>query len=509
VELLQRGFLTGSILTVDAPDALRLGDPWTRRYIYNQSHCGECGGRARSWPDKNKRTIYACEVCQPLRLGMERGQELSSEDAVVTGSKRRRTTARPSNGQAPQGAAVVFDGGGYEKIEAITPVKKRAVAISADRLSAMKAAKPVQVFVSHCAPDHPLAHTQNGGGNGVVGGGLPPPAKMTVKQLRAELRELQAVLRGQGKSSAAKALVLSGKRAELVGRLERARATTKTSGTETTVATATATTTTRRRSEDPTSDAATATAAAAPAATAYRYDTEHPVPVPGGTQHLLRAPRVHAHAVGAAATGAAAAAAAAAATGGGRVPTPATHRYTAMASAADAVREKQLAGENRGVEHIALEDDDSRALILAHAQGGAHTQAQAQRAMMQRGSFSSGGVESKEEGDRDEGEDENAQLKTPQRSGKKKESYSTERRPERPSKKRRSKGGANGGQSPPNFVHTDDAYPRAKASLHASMGLRAHANLEKKEKEKEKESNTPPTPTQKQRPRKLDVRAFF
>ena len=36
VELLQRGFVTGSILTVDKEDASRLGPPWTRRYIYNQ-----------------------------------------------------------------------------------------------------------------------------------------------------------------------------------------------------------------------------------------------------------------------------------------------------------------------------------------------------------------------------------------------------------------------------------------------------------------------------------------
>lgn len=36
VELLQRGFVTGSILTVDKEDAFRLGPPWTRRYIYNQ-----------------------------------------------------------------------------------------------------------------------------------------------------------------------------------------------------------------------------------------------------------------------------------------------------------------------------------------------------------------------------------------------------------------------------------------------------------------------------------------
>ena len=34
--LLQRGFVTGSILTVDPDEAAVLGQPWTRRYIYNQ-----------------------------------------------------------------------------------------------------------------------------------------------------------------------------------------------------------------------------------------------------------------------------------------------------------------------------------------------------------------------------------------------------------------------------------------------------------------------------------------
>lgn len=32
VDLLQRGFKTGSILTVDPEDAQKLGKPWTRRW---------------------------------------------------------------------------------------------------------------------------------------------------------------------------------------------------------------------------------------------------------------------------------------------------------------------------------------------------------------------------------------------------------------------------------------------------------------------------------------------
>lgn len=47
VLLLQRGFLTGSILTVDPEEARVLGPKWSRRYIYNQSTCGRCNGPVR------------------------------------------------------------------------------------------------------------------------------------------------------------------------------------------------------------------------------------------------------------------------------------------------------------------------------------------------------------------------------------------------------------------------------------------------------------------------------
>lgn len=67
---LQRGFVTGSILTVDAADVARLGPPWTRRYIYNHKKCCLCHGSIRSW-DMAARTVYACDKCQPLRKGTQ------------------------------------------------------------------------------------------------------------------------------------------------------------------------------------------------------------------------------------------------------------------------------------------------------------------------------------------------------------------------------------------------------------------------------------------------------
>jgi formamidopyrimidine-DNA glycosylase len=64
VALLRRGFQCGSILTVDESEALALGKPKARRYIYNQSKCVRCETRVLSW-DVAGRTCYACPTCQP------------------------------------------------------------------------------------------------------------------------------------------------------------------------------------------------------------------------------------------------------------------------------------------------------------------------------------------------------------------------------------------------------------------------------------------------------------
>ena len=62
-DLLERGFKTGSIITVDPEEGLPA--PWTRRYVYNQSRCGRCNSSIKSW-DIATRTAYACPTCQPL-----------------------------------------------------------------------------------------------------------------------------------------------------------------------------------------------------------------------------------------------------------------------------------------------------------------------------------------------------------------------------------------------------------------------------------------------------------
>jgi len=66
VSLLERGFVTGSILTVDREEAKALGKPNLRRYIYNTSKCPRCKTSIQTW-QINSRTCYACTRCQPLQ----------------------------------------------------------------------------------------------------------------------------------------------------------------------------------------------------------------------------------------------------------------------------------------------------------------------------------------------------------------------------------------------------------------------------------------------------------
>jgi formamidopyrimidine-DNA glycosylase len=74
VALLQRGFELGSIITVDPEEAVALGNPRLRRYIYNSSRCPRCNSSIKSWM-LNSRTCYACPICQPMD---------STKSAIVT-----------------------------------------------------------------------------------------------------------------------------------------------------------------------------------------------------------------------------------------------------------------------------------------------------------------------------------------------------------------------------------------------------------------------------------------
>lgn len=63
VRLMQIGYKTGRITSLNTTEAKLLGDENRRRYVYNQEHCFVCGARVSSWQE-NSRTVWACLTCQ-------------------------------------------------------------------------------------------------------------------------------------------------------------------------------------------------------------------------------------------------------------------------------------------------------------------------------------------------------------------------------------------------------------------------------------------------------------
>lgn len=93
VALLQRGYETGSILTVDPEEAKALGNPKMRRYIYNTSKCPRCGSSIKSW-SINNRTCYACFRCQPMAASAEKIVVTPMKDCVPFNSHCAREPAQ-------------------------------------------------------------------------------------------------------------------------------------------------------------------------------------------------------------------------------------------------------------------------------------------------------------------------------------------------------------------------------------------------------------------------------
>lgn len=82
VQLLRRGYDTGSILTVDPVLDPKLASRRERRYIYNKSNCARCGGMVRSW-DISGRTCYACEAGCQKRLEFRGIKESNTVKEIV------------------------------------------------------------------------------------------------------------------------------------------------------------------------------------------------------------------------------------------------------------------------------------------------------------------------------------------------------------------------------------------------------------------------------------------
>ncbi|WIA28170.1 hypothetical protein OEZ86_010738 [Tetradesmus obliquus] len=329
VELLQRGFSSGSILTVDPEDAKTLGKPWTRRYIYNQRQCGFCKGPVTTW-DMAGRTVYCCSTCQPLQLDIASGTAAAA--AAAEAGKQSKSRKRPDSKSSKQDSTAAA--GAAAGADAAAAAKQL---LSPSRLKSMAAAQVAKEFVSHCAPDDPAEL---------------PPSKMTCALLRQALLALSMDARGTKQrlverleaaqaamaaapAAAAAAAAAAGGGVAVQGagssssEDELDRAEERLAGNLSVPAAKR-----RRVARKPT--AAAAAAAAADSAAAAAPVTPSPKPS-SSTASRRRRPR---------STAASPPPAAAAVPAGGNDPD--------IASASAAAAEKAAAGENRAVEHVAL-----------------------------------------------------------------------------------------------------------------------------------------------------------
>jgi len=99
VDLLRRGYQTGSILTVDRDDALHWGQPKMRRYIYNTSNCPRCSTPIQSWQIAS-RTCYACPKCQPMKVIPPTTNYSNTENEVAASLVTPERTSSDSSGGA-------------------------------------------------------------------------------------------------------------------------------------------------------------------------------------------------------------------------------------------------------------------------------------------------------------------------------------------------------------------------------------------------------------------------
>ncbi|WIA08100.1 hypothetical protein OEZ85_007563 [Tetradesmus obliquus] len=330
VELLRRGFSSGSILTVDPEDAKTLGKPWTRRYIYNQRQCGVCKGPVTTW-DMAGRTVYCCSTCQLLQLNIASGTAAAAAAAGEAG-KAAKSRKRPDSKSSKQDSTATA---AAAAVDAAAAAAKQL--LSPSRLKSMAAAQVAKEFVSHCAPDDPAELA---------------PSKMTCALLRQALLALSMDARGTKQqlverleaaqaamaAAPAAAAAAGGVAVNVAGSSSRSSSEDEVDRAEERLAGNLSVPAAKRRrvARKPTAAAAAAADSAAVAAPVT------PSPKPSSSAgSRRRRPR------STAASPAAAAAAAAAAV-------PAGGNDLGIASASAAAAEKAAAGENRAVEHVAL-----------------------------------------------------------------------------------------------------------------------------------------------------------
>mmetsp|Transcript_35570 Transcript_35570/g.82613 ORF Transcript_35570/g.82613 Transcript_35570/m.82613 type:complete len:502 (-) Transcript_35570:436-1941(-) len=101
VDLLRRGYDTGSIVTVDPnldPEVVARG---IRRYVYNRSKCGRCGAKVLSW-DMAGRTCYACGGSCQKKFKKEGKKEQPKHAVKKKTPKKRAHSEVPLPESSPQ-----------------------------------------------------------------------------------------------------------------------------------------------------------------------------------------------------------------------------------------------------------------------------------------------------------------------------------------------------------------------------------------------------------------------
>jgi formamidopyrimidine-DNA glycosylase len=181
VDLLKRGYQTGSILTVDPDEAKALGKPNIRRYIYNTSKCPRCHCSIKTW-DIAARKCYACPRCQPMHSDAKEDATVV-DTAIVTPQKNckpfnshcawesvdvrlsesgpSRLTIKELRAKLQQRGIVVPSNARKEKLVDLlsielayddsTPESKSKVFISPESAAAEKAAAGESLAVEHIA----------------------------------------------------------------------------------------------------------------------------------------------------------------------------------------------------------------------------------------------------------------------------------------------------------------------------------------------------------------------
>jgi formamidopyrimidine-DNA glycosylase len=190
-DLLERGYSTGSILTVDSEEAQALGKPRMRRYIYNTAKCPRCSSSIKSWKIAS-RTCYACPNCQSLNPNT-----METETTQSAGTPEQDVVPFNSHCARESVGARLFESGPSRLTvkELRSQLSERNISFSSNA----KKAKLVEILLSEIkptvvTPDIELKRV---------------PSTLTVKELKAKLMERDVSFLSSAKKATLVELLLS------------------------------------------------------------------------------------------------------------------------------------------------------------------------------------------------------------------------------------------------------------------------------------------------------------